>query len=208
MVDSDNHFMLGYRYEQIRDLCSRFEFRVRPLAASFLNKSRTILCIGTVKNEQDFLRFQAELRKERDDTLFVLAEAMYSLDCVDTKSQSLLGYISVYFAALVFLLGDYNQVGDMAVTIYGIKFGTLILLLLTALSIAVVLCLSCLNIIGAHTVRNLKKGGDDERRKEYHEMIIKTTLFRRTRYLIAHRISVATAVVLGVELCSILFSNM
>ncbi len=146
----------------------------------------------TTEDETTFLRYQIRLRESGTR---VLHEAMLVLDIIDAKTKALLSYISLCFAAMIFLLTGVQGNANLRTVFFSEKtMTTILLLIITALLVAIILSLSCLNIVGAHTVRALKSVGEEKKQKEYENLIIKVTLGRRTRYLIAHRISVVTAV--------------
>jgi hypothetical protein len=147
--------------------------------------------VTSITKEKDFLVLQSKLRGQNTS---VLQEAMYSLDCIDVKAQSLLSYISISIAALVFQLSEIHSSSILDKK----EFTNFILILLVCLSVAIVLCLSCVNIIGAHTVMLLKSQEEKKKLDEYNDLVLRVTLNRRTRYLIAHRLSVTTAVFLGI----------
>jgi len=120
---------------------------------------------------------------------------MHVLDIIDSKTEALLAYISVSVAAMVFLLTSFHSNTALKILFVSRETGTLILLIITlALLTAIVFCLSCLNIVGAHTVKALKATTKEGREKEYENLVLRVTLGRRTRYLIAHRISMVTAI--------------
>lgn len=147
--------------------------------------------VTSITNEKDFLNLQSNLRGQNTT---VHQEAMYALDSIDVKAQSLLSCISISIAALVFQLSEIqgSSISDKK------EVTNFILLLLIFLSIAIVLCLSCVNIIGAHTVMLLKSEDEKKKLDEFNDLVLRVTLGRRTRYLIAHRLSIITAVSLGI----------
>lgn len=150
------------------------------------------LCLPTVEDEKAFLQYQIDLRKSGTG---LLEEAMDVLDIIDAKSEALLAYISLSFAAMVFLLTGLQDNPYLEFEIFGQTIVTgILLIIILALLVAIIFCISCLNIVGAHTIRALKSSKEQMRRKEYEELIIRVTLGRRIRYLTAHRISTATAV--------------
>jgi hypothetical protein len=111
------------------------------LPANFRDACFPFACI---ENEKVFLRLQSYLRNQETSEV---NEAMYVLDCIDTKAQSLLAYISISIAALVFLIPviENNSLTNSA--FFDKTFFTnIIFLLLVILSIAIVLCLSCVNV--------------------------------------------------------------
>lgn len=143
-----------------------------------------------VEYEETFLTYQRELR---DGGSKVLNEAMLVLDIIDVKTQSLLAYISISLAAMIFLIGGLSTSSNLTYPGLSQPDFTIALLLVTVLLLgAIMLCLSCLNIVGAHTIRALA-GRKQETQAEYEALIVSVTLARRRRYLIAHRISFCTA---------------
>jgi len=141
--------------------------------------------------ERTFLTYQRQLR---EGGTHVLNEAMLVLDIIDAKANSLLAYISISLAALVFLLTSLSS-SNLNFLFLGQSVLTIsILLTLLALLVAILLCLSCLNIVGSHTIQKLSI---DNRLspEEYEELIVKVTLSRRLRYRLAHRISMSTATI-------------
>ena len=156
---------------------------------------RVCFPLSSMEDEKTFLCYQIRLR---DTDAHLLHEAMDVLDIIDCKTQSLLAYISLSFAALVFLLTGIRDDSSLELAFFGeTTLIRIVLLFLIILSVAIILCLSCLNIVGAHTIMTLECQEDRKRQKEYENLIIKVTLARRTRYLIAHRISIVTAACLG-----------
>lgn len=109
---------------------------------------------------------------------------MFTLGVIDAKAQSLLSYISISIAVFVFILSELQ-------TNTFIKY--IILLMLFLLSIATLLCLYCVDIIGAHTIKCLKSKEEADRLNEYNDHIFKLSLQRRKCYIIAHRLSVVAA---------------
>ena len=122
---------------------------------------------------------------------------MLVLDIIDTKTGSLLQYISIALAILLFAFGmisgkDFKISSDVQSIL-----SVLILFNVILSVVAILLCLSCLNIVGAHTVFELEK-------EEYETHIIAVTLGRRNRYRVAHRLSMVTAVSFA---CNLLHSG-
>jgi hypothetical protein len=143
------------------------------------------------EHEQIFLTYQRELR---DGGSKVLNEAMLVLDIIDVKTQSLLAYISISLAAMVFLITALPTSTNLHFDGLSKSYLTIALLLVIILLLsAILLCLSCLNIVGAHTIRMLA-GRKKETQSEYETLIVGVTLARRKRYLVAHRISLVTAI--------------
>lgn len=144
-----------------------------------------------LQHETTFLTYQRELR---EGGTRVLNEAMLVLDIIDVKTQSLLSYISISLAALIFLIASLPSTSVLRLAYFSdATFMASLLVLVLALLGASVLCLSCLNIVGGHTIRRLAV----RRRQtaaEYERLVVSVTLGRRNRYLIAHRITVTTAV--------------
>lgn len=142
--------------------------------------------------ERTFLTYQRQLR---EGGTYVLNEAMLVLDIIDTKANSLLAYISISLAALVFLLTSLDSNSNLnLVLISKAQLSVCLLAVLMALLTAIILCLSCLNIIGAHTIKKLTTSNKLSF-DTYEELIVKVTSSRRRRYLFAHHISMATAAV-------------
>jgi hypothetical protein len=158
-------------------------------ATRFAKGTLQYLIPPSVEHEKTFLHYQVKLRHGRHK---LLNEAMLVLDIIDAKTQALLAYISISFVAVVFLLTLVR--GHKTIT-------ELLLIVIILLLIAIVICLTCLNIVGAHTV---KRG---LREDEYEALIVKVTLGRRMRYLIAHRISVLTAILLIVVFLYLLLTR-
>lgn len=143
-----------------------------------------------IDHEKTFLQYQRELR---DGGTHLLQESMLVLDIIDVKAQSLLGYISVSLAALLFFLPIVSASAASSWGVVGTACAVRVLIgIMILLVIASILCLSCLNIVGAHTIDALSCDGKDNK-EDYESHIVCTTHMRRKRYLIAHRISVLTA---------------
>lgn len=139
------------------------------------------ISIPSLEHEIEFQQIKAKIRKQADEN----HEAMNTLDIIDAKAQSLLSYISISIAVFVFILSQLQSSNF-------IKY--LIFILLILLSITMLLCLPCVDIIGAHTIKNLKSKEEVNRLKEYNNLIFALTLKRRNYYLIAHRLSLVTAI--------------
>lgn len=149
----------------------------------------------TPATELDFLTSQIVNREGQSR---ILNEAMLVLDIIDSKTSALLGYISISFAALVFILTGSPSGTLLASMFQGDNrvFTILLAVVILLLMVAMLFCLSCLNIIGAQTMRKFSATADAAKRMEqYEKFIVRLTLSRRRRYLIAHRISLLTAVV-------------
>lgn len=143
-----------------------------------------------VPDELIFLEYQRDLR---DSGSLVLAEAMMVLDIIDVKAQALLAYISVSMAALIFLLTLLPQNTALHfVALTQADVVTILLASILALLVSILLCLSCLNIVGAHTITSLHRHNKRDV-QSYEQLVVKVTLYRRLRYLVAHRISIGTA---------------
>lgn len=156
-----------------------------------------------VDHERTFLTYQIQLR---EGGTRVLNEAMLVLDIIDSKTQSLLSYISISLAALVFLITSLPNTPNLrlgAIDPHTFTVGLLILIL--GLLAASILCLSCLNIVGAHTIKSLA-ARKKQTPEEYEKLIVRTTKRRRDRYLWAHRISIVTAVLTFLLFAFLLFS--
>lgn len=161
--------------------------------------------LGDVHDEPTYLTYQRELREGGS---FVLNEAMLVLDIIDSKTQSLLAYISVSVAALIFLitaLPDSQADLDLGLLSRSTTI-TILLVVIFALMVAVVFCLSCLNIVGAHTIGDLKRR-QRQSQEEYENLVVQVTCGRRNRYLIAHRISMVTAVGAGLVFLDLLVGS-
>jgi hypothetical protein len=150
---------------------------------------RVVNPLGVVAEEPLLLKEQLELRADGSP---LLKQAMIALDIIDVKTQSLLSYISISFAALVFLLTSLAQRGGLAVVVPRRFATTLLLLIIVLLLITIVLCLSCLNIIRARTAHQLNQRYEQDP-AEYECLVLEITCGRRSRYIIAQRISVMTA---------------
>lgn len=162
--------------------------RIATRLKSIVNKLR--LSPPNPEDERTFLSYQKELR---EGGTHVLNEAMLVLDIIDAKTQSLLSYISISLAAMVFLITSLPKSVNLNFLFFGETILTAsLLLVILALLAASILCLSCLNIVGAHTIRLLKYQ-HCEGQQEYEDLIVRVTLGRRNRYIIAHRISILTA---------------
>jgi hypothetical protein len=158
----------------------------QPLDPPILEEATSPL----LEHERTFLRYQRQLKEGGTK---VLTEAMLVLDNIDVKAQSLLTYISVSLAALVFLITSPLNTPISRISFFGIDaFTQVLLILILALIGASILCLSCLNIVGAHTIRSLASRNQSTP-QGYESHIVRVTLGRRSRYLVAHRISIATA---------------
>lgn len=158
-----------------------------------------------VEYEEIFLTYQRELR---DGGSKILNEAMLVLDIIDVKTQSLLAYISISLAAMIFLIGALSTSSNLSYLGLSRSDFTIALLVVTVLLLAaIMLCLSCLNIVGAHTIRALA-GKKQETQAEYEALIVSVTLARRRRYLIAHRISFFTAGLTALIFTYLLFSGL
>ena len=152
--------------------------------------------LPTIEDEKKFLQYQLDLREHGTRSL---EEAMDVLDIIDVKAQSLLSYISLSITALVFILAALQSGADFCMIFHDeVMLTRIILFFLVILSVAVIFALSVLNIVGAHTIRHLKYQKGKKSLKEYEELIVKVTLYRRIRYLVAHRISTFTAFCLGI----------
>ena len=148
-------------------------------------------CMSLIEYEMQFLSYQRDLR---EGATHVLNEAMRVLDIIDVKTQSLLSYIAVSLAAMIFLITSLPSSSSIKPVLMGPQlFTSLLLVLIVALLGASVLCLTCLNIVGAHTIRSMASR-QKQSQEEYERFIVKVTLGRRNRYLVAHHVSVATAV--------------
>jgi hypothetical protein len=155
--------------------------------------------------ERTFLSYQRDLR---EGGTRVLNEAMLVLDIIDSKTQSLLSYISVSLAALVFLISTIPGNSRLSFTIVGQEVVTTsLLVLILALLLASVLCLSCLNIVGGHTIRSIWSD-EQNTQQEYEALIVRVTSARRNRYLIAHRVSIVTAVLTFILFSVLLISTL
>lgn len=145
-----------------------------------------------LEDERIFLTYQIELRGKGTP---LLNEAMLVLDIIDSKTQALLAYISISLAALVFLLTSPPTAFNARLVLLTARlFSTSLLVIILALLGAIILCLSCLNIVGGHTMRS--RGTRRKLTQQgYEDLIVRVTAGRRNRYLLAHRISVVTAVV-------------
>lgn len=188
--DQLNEIQYSQNIEKL-SLCCKFVKRLKYLPDLPRDACFPFACLD---NEETFLRLMSYLRNNGDG---VLSEAMYSLDCVDSKSQALLTYISISIAALIFLITGIQNNYLNFMFIDQKQFVDFIYILLIVQSIAMILCLSCVNIIGAHTVLFLKEKDEENRRKEYFNLLKKISLQRRTRYLISHRLSIVSATFLG-----------
>jgi hypothetical protein len=110
----------------------------------------TFFSTTSIENEKKFLHIQM-LLKNHEDTEF--KEAEYMLNIIDHKAQSLLAYISISIAALVFLIPVIEKNSLISSTFFGSTFFTIIIfLLLVILSIAMFFCLSCVNVVAARAV--------------------------------------------------------
>jgi hypothetical protein len=119
---------------------------------------------------------------------------MLVLDIIDVKTTSLLAYISISLAAMVFLITALPASTNLHHPGISQTYLSLaILVVIVLLLMAILLCLSCLNIVGAHTIRMLA-GKEEESQGDYERLIVAVTLARRKRYLVAHRISFCTAI--------------
>lgn len=168
-----------------------------------VSKSAAKPALARLEHETTFLSYQRELR---EGGTHVLNEAMLVLDIIDVKTQSLLSYISISFAGLVFLITSLPSNPALQLAFFSTEiFTSTLLALVIALLGASILCLSCLNIIGGHTIRRLasRKRYTQE---EYESLVVGVTQARRDRYLAAHRITIATAVVTFVLFALLLFA--
>jgi len=141
-----------------------------------------------IDDEKRFAKYQQSLRKKSDTPL--LEECMLILDIIDTKTAALLQYIAISLAIFLFLFGMIGD--DQSFNITGGTKSVLSVAILGAILLsifAIILCLSCLNIIGAHTVFDLSK-------EEYETHVISVTLRRRNRYRLAQRLSITTSLIL------------
>jgi hypothetical protein len=147
--------------------------------------------VPRLEAEKTFLSWQTALRV---GGTHVVNEAMLVLDIIDTKTQALLAYIGISLAALIFLLAAPPNMLNLRLGLLStLVFTTALLLIILILLAASVLCLSCLNIIGAHTIRRLESKKKLSQ-SEYESLVLRVTNGRRQRYLYAHRLSMVTAV--------------
>jgi hypothetical protein len=160
------------------------------------------LLLGHFTDERTYLTYQKEFEGSE-----LVSEARRVLDIIDTKSQSLLAYISISFAALIFLIAALPNSSNLRLAGLGRAVATSILLaIILALVVAIVLSLSCLNIVGAHTIGKLKHH-KSFMPQDYEELIIRVTCYRRNRYLIAHRISLVTTTLTGLLFLDLLIAS-
>jgi hypothetical protein len=160
------------------------------------------LLLGRLADERTYLTYQKEFQGSE-----LVGEARRVLDIIDTKSQSLLAYISISFAALIFLITALPSSTNLHLAMLGETAATCVLLaIILGLVVAIILSLSCLNIVGAHTIGKLKHAQGFEP-KDYEELIIRVACYRRNRYLIAHRISLATASLTGLLFLDLLVAS-
>lgn len=109
------------------------------------------------------------------------------LDIIDSKTSALLTYISIALAIFLFTFGMIADGKAFDLSGAGKSIISVIILFATIFSIfAIILCLSCLNIVGAHTVFDLNKD-------EYLDYVVAVTLGRRNRYRRAQQISMGTS---------------
>lgn len=134
----------------------------------------------SIEHEKEYQRTKAELKQQSNEH----CEVMFTLSVIDAKAQSLLSYISISIAVFAFILSELQ-------TNTFIKY--IILSMLFLLSIAMLLCLYCVDIIGAHTIKCLKSKEKADRLNEYNDHIFKLALQRRKCYIIAHRLSIVAA---------------
>ncbi len=174
-----------------RNLISLYRSFISKLTCLIAGIRDACFPVTSITKEKDYFNLQSNLRGQNTTVHW---EAMYALNSIDVKAQSLLTCISISIATLVFQLSEIqgSSISDKK------EVTNFILLLLIFLSIAMVLCLSCVDIIGAHTVRLLKSEDEKKKLDEFNDLVLRVTLGRRTRYLIAHRLSIITAVSLGI----------
>jgi len=170
------------------------------------SKVKAKSAISSIESEKAFLSYQISLKEKGSRLLY---EAMLVLDIIDSKTSSLLSYISISLAALIFVI----TVIPTSQLLVDIPFDQknifyIFTVLIILLIIAIILCLSCLNIVGAHTIKKNRfyPPSNDSLRK-YEDFILKITYKRRKRYLVAHRISMFTAIVLLLTFIYLLISS-
>jgi hypothetical protein len=149
---------------------------------------------GNPENEEEFQQLKSKIHSQGGE----LHEALKTLDIIDAKAQSLLSYISISIAALVVLLSQIQNNSILKFIFFDEKFMSILLLLSVFLTTSMILCLYCVNIIGAHTINHLKFNEPEKRLKEFGQVIINITLYRRIMYLFAYYLSFVTAFCLGV----------
>ena len=161
--------------------------------------------INQTEHERTFLRFQRVLR---EGGTLILNEAMLVLDVIDSKTSSLLSYISLSFAAMVFLITSLPGSAFLTVGFFDDRALIMsVLAIILALLVAILLCLSCLNIIGSHTIAHLSVTTElDER--IYEDYVVRLTISRRRRYRAAHQVSVVTAMFMIILFISILVGSL